>query len=252
MSDDEQTTQEPEIDSIAQTEIEEMDARTRLAALKLLKARLETVTERHKARKDFWRNTLTEKTQALNDAIDAAEPVTDAQCRKNLKAIKVCRKESEEAKSAKGEEIAAIKATIKQIEETMDDLIVKDPSSQMGLDLGGEQTTWLTTDVATQVNFALTAKEARAAADGQDMAADLVALRQQLDSMGIAAIMPSDESDDEDVEASGDDEDGGDDDGEPLPLAAEDGDDSDDLDYEEDPTDDESDTDNVISLAGNA
>lgn len=248
---DEQTTQEPEIDSIAQTEIEEMDARTRLAALKLLKARLETVTERHKARKDFWRNILTEKTQALNDAIDAAEPVTDAQCRKNLKAIKACRKESEDAKSAKGEEIAAIKATIKQIEETMDDLIVKDPSSQMGLDLGGEQTTWLTTEVATQVNLALTAKEARAAADGEDMAADLVALRQQLDSMGIAAIMPTDETDDENTEASGGDDDGGDDDdGEPMPLAAEDDDDT--LDYEEDPTDDEVDNDNVISLAGNA
>lgn len=245
---DEQTTQEPEIDSIAQTEIEEMDARKRLAALKLLKSRLDAVTEKRKARGDYWRNVLTEKTQALNDAIDAAEPVTDAQCRKNLKAIKACRKESEDAKAAKAEEITVLKAAIKRIEETMGDLITKDPSNQMGLDLGGEQASWLTTEVATQVNLALTAKEARAAADGEDMAADLVALRQQLDSMGIAAIMPTDEAEDE---AEDEDDDGGDDDdGEPMPLAAEDDDDT--LDYEEDPTDDDVDNDNVISLAGNA
>jgi HAMP domain-containing protein len=234
---DEQTTEDtPQIDSIAATEIEEMDARKRLAALKLLQARLDAVSEKRKARGDYWRNILTELTQTLHDAIDATIPITDGQCRKNLVAIKAARAASEEAKASKAEEIADLKAAIKRIEETMGDLISKDPSNQMGLDLGGEQTTWLTKEVADQVNLALTAKESRAASDGEDMAADLVALRQQLDAMGISAIMPDDEAD-EAEEAS-----------------ASEGDataDEDDEGYEEDPTDFDDD-DNVISLAGNA
>ena len=249
MTDDEQTTDEPQTDTFAQTEIEEMDARTRLAALKLLQSRLDKVTERRKARGDYWRNILTEKTQALHDAIDANIPVADAQCRKNLVVIKQARKESEEAKASKATEIADLKAAIKRLEETMTDLISKDPSTQLGLDLGGEQRAWLTKDVAEQVNLALTAKEARAAEDGDDMAADLVALRQQLDAMGIAAIMPSDEVEDEAEEASGDDDGWDDDDGEPLPVAADE--ESDDDAYEEDPSDFDGE-DNVISLAGNA
>jgi HAMP domain-containing protein len=244
---DEQTTEEtPQIDSIAATEIEEMDARKRLAALKLLQARLDAVSEKRKARGDDWRNILTELTQTLHDAIDATIPITDGQCRKNLVAIKAARAASEEAKASKAEEIADLKAAIKRIEETMGDLISKDPSNQMGLDLGGEQTTWLTKEVADQVNLALTAKESRAASDGEDMAADLVALRQQLDAMGISAIMPDDEADEaeEAEEASASDGDASDD--EPESTA-----DEDDEGYEEDPTDFDAD-DNVISLAGNA
>lgn len=244
---DEQTTEEtPQIDSIAATEIEEMDARKRLAALKLLQARLDAVSEKRKARGDDWRNILTELTQTLHDAIDATIPITDGQCRKNLVAIKAARAASEEAKASKAEEIADLKAAIKRIEETMGDLISKDPSNQMGLDLGGEQTTWLTKEVADQVNLALTAKESRAASDGEDMAADLVALRQQLDAMGISAIMPDDEADEaeEAEEASASDGDASDD--EPESTA-----DEDDDGYEEDPTDFDAD-DNVISLAGNA
>ena len=244
---DEQTTEEtPQIDSIAATEIEEMDARKRLAALKLLQARLDAVSEKRKARGDDWRNILTELTQTLHDAIDATIPITDGQCRKNLVAIKAARAASEEAKASKAEEIADLKAAIKRIEETMGDLISKDPSNQMGLDLGGEQTTWLTKEVADQVNLALTAKESRAASDGEDMAADLVALRQQLDAMGISAIMPDDEADEaeEAEEASASDGDASDD--EPESTA-----DEDDEGYEEDPTDLDADY-NVMSLAGNA
>lgn len=234
-------------DTIAQAELEEMDARQRLAALKLLQAREDKLTERQKARKDYWRNVLTEKTQALHEAIDAAEPVTDNQCRKNLQVIKAARKDSEEAKEAKAAELADLKAAIKRIQETMTDLIVKDPSNQMSLDMGSDTKAgvWLTPEVATQVNLALSAKETKAAETGDEMPADLVALREQLVAMGIESIKMMDE---EDEETEGDDEDPEDPDESEGP-AEEESEEESKVVYEDDPTN--ADENNVISFAGN-
>ncbi len=246
-----QTELEATTDSFAQTEIEEMDARKRLAALKLLKTRHDKIVERQQARKDYWRNTLTEITQALNEAIDAAIPVRDEQCRKSLLAIKGKRAESIEAKENKAAELKDLKAAIARIEATMDDLMLKGVGDQMSLDLGADQSAWLTKDVAEQVNLALSAKETRAASEGEEMAPDLVALRQQLASMGFEALVVKEDEEDE-VQASeasetAEDETSEDETGDDESDDVED----EDLDYEEDPTDYD-DADNVISLAGNA
>jgi hypothetical protein len=239
-------------DTIDQAELEEMDARQRLAALKLLQTREDKLTERQKARKDYWRNLLTEKTVALHEAIDAAEPVTDAQCRKSLRVIKTARKDSEETKEAKAAELSDLKTAIKRIQETMTELIVKDPSNQMALDLGADAKAgvWLTPEVAEQVNLALSAKETKAADTGDEMPADLVALREQLSAMGLESITMQDEEDDEieDGEEDGDDPDPDPEDA-PESTDPEDGDEGQPV-YEEDPTNEDEDS-NVISLAGN-
>ena len=184
---------DPPMTAAEQTNADEMSARQRLQALRLLDSRRQRLEHEVKSTRKKWSDKLTELTQSLNGKIKDNEPSKDNDCRKALKSIKKALEKREAAEKQKKREIDEATSKLAEVEAGIIELIRSRPSDQQTLELDPEAAgsgVYMTNDTAKAVGAAMEDHVEQ----GGEMTADMDDLKGRLKDLGVEglSLVPND------------------------------------------------------------